>query len=227
MTQITIPKEVSLTELESGYDFLQYEKPPQSFLSVNKDSGVITLTGIEKPLADSKSSLELVVVGAFTAWDYLPKGEAKPVRRDLVTQKNCMLKDWEEVTAIDYNGNQVDVRRMKSVSVLGIITDLESKGPVTLSLRGQKLKAAQSTLMSDFREKAQKKQWIYSTAWLISSEQVMNAKKQKFYVYTFKKGKEITEASKLEYFHAIHMDFKKSQDYLVSQLEDESGSAHE
>lgn len=228
MNEVTIQNNLPAEMEAEGLDFLRYENPLQLHVNQHKDTGILTLPGMEKPLTGPGESIKIIPIGAISFWDYLEPGQAKPIRRDLVDAKNCTLKDWEKTTIKDPSGRDIPVERRKNISLFAIIVDMEEKGPVIFSLRGQKLSFARRTILNDLMEMGRKKVPIFSQSWAVSSKQEMNPSKQKYYVYEFKKDSPIVDKTKLEWLHGIYTDCKNSQTAAIDHsLEDDSGTAQE
>ncbi len=221
MNEVTVKKDNLPADISGmGLEDLNHEDIPKKYISSNKDTGIISINNGTVELANPKTQFQITPLFMYWQWDYLPKGEAKAIRKELIHPKNhnVALTDGE---ILEIDGVQVE--RVKSLTLLVLVQDREFDGPMFLSLRKSKLWAAQSTLLSRLMENKEKKFPIFGQRFYVGSEQKTNKKNQKFYVYSFKPSEVITNSDKLMNHLVIYQALKRDQDKLLAQIEDGEG----
>lgn len=215
---------LALAEIEGlGLEDVKPTAIQRKYISLDKDSGLITIDKGQTLLADNKKQCKITPIFTYETWDYISLDGMQTYKRDLIHEKNHNLTLIEEaVVAVDGQ----DAKRAKGRTVLVLVQDHEAFGPMLLTLRRQKLWNA-TVLLSKWLENKAKKTPIFGQSFLLSSEQKTNKKNQKFYVYKFAPGDITVDVDKLIPLAAMYKELRDSQDRLLQQAEDESGSAHE
>lgn len=201
----------------AGLEDVSHADVPKKYISVHKDSGVISVAGTDEVLGDSKTAFKIVPLFQYTEWNYVSTDGMKIMSRELRHEKNrnINLKDEEIVTIKDEMGKDTHGIRRLTRTLLVLVSDREHEGPMFLSAMRSKRWAMEATLMNKFLENQKKRLPIFGQEFLVSSEQKVNKKGQKFYVYNFKPGDYIKDDSKLAAYYELYTSLKNSQERLL------------
>lgn len=201
----------------AGLEDLSHSDTTQKYISLNKDSGVVTIAGTETILGDSKKPFKITPVFHFLQWNYVRPDGMQVFSKELIHPKNnnIALKD-EEPVLVKVDGKDEPAIRRHCRTVLVLVQDHEGQGPMFLSTTRSKKRAMESSLMSVLIENKQKKIPIFGQEFFVSSEQRSNKKNQKFYVYTFKPADYVTDAKRLANLYSMYQSLQQSQDRLLA-----------
>lgn len=194
----------------------------KKFISLNKDSGIISIDKGEVVLADSKKQMKITPIFTTETWDYVSLDGMSTYKRELVHEKNHNLTLTDEAV-VEVDGQQA--KRVKGRTILAMVQDYEAFGPMIVTLRRQKLWNA-TQLLSTWLLNRDKKIPIFGQQFLVSSEQKQNKKGMKFYVYKFQPSDLVAIDTQIKYA-AMYKELRDSQDRLLHESEEDSGSANE
>ena len=211
----------------AGLDDITHADTPQKYVTLNKDTGVISIAGTDTILGDSKTAFKITPLFQYASWNYMQPDGMKVLGRELIhaNNKNITFKD-EELCMVTVDGKQTPALRRHCRTVLVLVSDKENQGPMFLSAMRSKKWAMEATLISQLLENKKKKLPIFGQEFLVTSEQKTNKKGQKFYTYLFKAGDYVKSPEKLASLFQLYMSLKDSQDKLVN-AGDDSGDANE
>lgn len=205
----------------AGLEDVTHADTTQKYISLNKDSGVITLAGTDVILGDSKKPFKMTPVFHFLQWNYVRPDGMAVFGKELIHQKNhnITLRD-EETVAWEVDGKKEPAIRRQCRTIVCLVADNEGQGPMILSAMRSKKRAMEASLMGYLNENKTKNLPIFAQEFYVSSEQRTNKKNQKFYVYTFKPADMITDPTKLQNLFSLYKSLAASQERLVSATSD-------
>lgn len=187
---------------------------PQKYLQVNKDSGVITITGVEQPLKE----FNMTILYSYKEWAYWAMDGMSVVKHDLISAKNrnIGLKDNEVASITDYSdSSSVPTTRHLTFVYIVVIDDMESVGPVKLSVKRSNLWSAKEKMVPSIVENTKQGLPIFCQKYRVTSGQRTNKKNQKFYTFIFTPGDYINDEKRLDQYAALYKFLEDSQERLL------------
>lgn len=229
-TDLTKEEVTALAEISGlGLEEINHSTVTRKYITLDNHSGNVTISKTDTILADTKKQIKITPVFTYEMWQYVSPDGSQVVKQELIHEKhhNIALQDNENLMVKDRNGQDTPVTRTKSRVILCLVQDHELEGPMFLSLRRQKLWTAQTSILSKWLENKAKKIPIFGQNFLLSSEQKVNKKNQKYFVYKFQPSELISNVEKLLPLAHMYRELRDSQDRLLQQAEEESGGAQE
>lgn len=223
-TQGNLPAELAGLGLED----ISHATVTKKYITLDNHTGNITVSKTDTVLADSKKAIKFTPIFTYEMWQYVSPDGSQVLRQELVHDKNhnLTLQDNENVMVPDRNGVSQPATRTKARVILAIVQDHEIEGPMFLTLRRQKLWTAQTSILSQWLSNKGKKIPIFGQSFQLSSEQKVNKKSQKYYVYKFVPADLVPIDTQVAYAN-MYRELRDSQDRLLQQSDDDSGSAQE
>lgn len=201
----------------AGLEDISHADVPKKYITINKDTGQISIAGTDVILGGAKTEFKIIPLFQYTEWNYVSDDGMKIIKKELRHEKNknIALKDEEFVTVEDSEGKVVRAIRRLGRTLLVLVGDRENEGPMFLSCMRSKRWAMEASLINKFLENQKNKLPIFGQEFMVSAEQKVNKKGQKFYVYTFRPGDYVKDETRLTGFFCLYQDLKSSQDRLL------------
>jgi hypothetical protein len=207
----------SIADYEAlGLEDISYADVPKKYITRNKDTGAISV-GEEQLTKGPGEWIKIVPLFQYTEWSYFAPDGMSVISKELRHEKNrnIALKDEEMVTLASANGQAVAAVRRLGRVLLVLVADREHEGPMFLSANRSNRWAMEATLINKLLENQKKKIPIFGQEFMVSTKQQINKKGQKYYVYDFKPGDVVKDASKLAAYFDLYRDLKNSQEKLL------------